>query len=237
MSKSMLSSIGVLCSSLRYFDVLLGAQNVSPASTPTQRPKRRGTVSIAKGYQQHPARLMISSHEGLACTYIRFHEPAEASSGLLQLRTLHCELDQALLAAYGWSDVPTACGFGLDYLDTEEDIQLPDDLQQRIDSGNLFFWDANDALDFQGQLQAYGAITGRRKLPWRYRWPDSVRDDVLARLLALNADRYEEEEAMGLHSKGAAKTPKAKEKLNAKSASTPEFELTSEPYQAGLSLF
>ena len=52
------------------------------------------------------------------------------------------------------------------------------------------FWEAGDALDFQGQLQAYGAISGRRKLPWRYRWPDAVRDDVLARLLALNAERY-----------------------------------------------
>jgi hypothetical protein len=24
----------------------------------------------------------------------------------------------------------------------------------------------------QGQLQACGAITGSRKLPWRFRWPD-----------------------------------------------------------------
>jgi hypothetical protein len=118
-------------------------------------------------------------------------------------------MDQAVLAAYGWSDVPTACGFGLDYLDTEEDTQLPDELQERIDSGELFFWDANDALDFQGQLQAYGAITGRRKLPWRYRWPDAVRDDVLARLLALNAERYAEEVALGLHSKGAKQAAKA----------------------------
>ena len=81
------------------------------------------------------------------------------------------------------------------------------ELQERIGagsetSGELFFWDANDALDFQGQLQAYGAITGRRKLPWRYRWPDAVRDDVLARLLALNAERYAEEVAQGLHSGG-----------------------------------
>ena len=30
---------------------------------------------------------------------------------------------------------------------------------------------------------------GRRKKPWRYRWPDEVRDEVLARLLALNAER------------------------------------------------
>jgi len=118
-------------------------------------------------------------------------------------------MDQAVLAAYGWGDVPTACGFGLDYLDTEDDAQLPDELQERIDSGELFFWDAGDALDFQGQLQAYGAITGRRKLPWRYRWPDSVRDDVLARLLALNAERYAEEVAMGLHSKWGKQAGKA----------------------------
>jgi hypothetical protein len=118
-------------------------------------------------------------------------------------------MDQAVLAAYGWSDVHTACGFGLVYLDLEEDAQLPDELQERIDSGVLFFWEAGEALGFQGQLQAYGAITGRRKLPWRYRWPDAVRDDVLARLLALNAERYEEEVNLGLHSKGAKQAAKA----------------------------
>jgi hypothetical protein len=48
-------------------------------------------------------------------------------------------------------------------------------------------------------------IPGRCKLPWRYRWPDAVRDDVLARLLALNAERYAEEVDQGLHSKGGSK--------------------------------
>lgn len=76
-------------------------------------------------------------------------------------------------------------------------------------SGDLFLWESNDALDFQGQLEAYGAISGRRKLPWRYRWRDAVRDDVLARLLALNAERYEEEVRLGLHSKGAKQAAKA----------------------------
>ena len=38
---------------------------------------------------------------------------------------------------------------------------------------------------------------GRRKKPWRYRWPDAVRDEVLARLLALNAERAEAERASG----------------------------------------
>lgn len=35
--------------------------------------------------------------------------------------------------------------------------------------------------------------TRRRKKPWRYRWPEEVRDDVLARLLKLNQERAEEE--------------------------------------------
>ncbi len=34
---------------------------------------------------------------------------------------------------------------------------------------------------------------GRRKKPWRYRWPDGIRDEVLARLLALNAERARRE--------------------------------------------
>jgi hypothetical protein len=36
-----------------------------------------------------------------------------------------------------------------------------------------------------------------------------VRDDVLARLLALNAERYEEEVNLGLHSKGAKQAARA----------------------------
>jgi len=196
--------------------------------------------AIGERYHQFRAELMGNNNEGLTSTYNRFHDPAETSSGLLELRRLHGEMDQAVLAAYGWSDVPTACGFGLDYLDIEEDTQLPDDLQERIDSGELFFWDANDALDFQGQLQAYGAITGRRKLPWRYRWPDAVRDDVLARLLALNAERYEEEVAMGLHSKGAKTAARAKQGRKPKAATAttplPTFQLEPEPLQIGLDL-
>lgn len=36
---------------------------------------------------------------------------------------------------------------------------------------------------------------GRKKKPWRYRWPDAMRDEVLARLLALNGERAAEERA------------------------------------------
>ena len=39
--------------------------------------------------------------------------------------------------------------------------------------------------------------SSRRKKPWRYRWPDEVRDEVLARLLELNAERAAEEQRSG----------------------------------------
>ena len=195
---------------------------------PTHLATRQSLQDIGERYHQFRAELMVSNNEGLTSTYNRFHDPAETSSGLLQLRALHQELDQEMLTAYGWRDVPTACGFGLDYLDTEEDAQLPDELQEHIDSGDLFFWDAGDALNFQSQLQAYGAITGRRKLPWRYRWPDAVRDDILARLLALNAERYEEEVNLGLHSKGAKQAARA-----AKAGSTATGKRRGRPPKAG----
>ena len=86
------------------------------------------------------------------------------------MRRLHGEMDQAV-GRLRLERYTHRLRFGLDYLDTEDDAQVPDDLQERIDNGGLFFWDANDALHFQGQLEAHGAITGRRKLPWRYPGP------------------------------------------------------------------
>ena len=38
---------------------------------------------------------------------------------------------------------------------------------------------------------------GNKKKPYRYRWPDEVRDEVLARLIALNAERAAEEQRSG----------------------------------------
>ena len=60
---------------------------------------------------------------------------------------------------------------------------------------HLYGWDdiAPDCeflLDYEIDEETWG----RKKKPWRYRWPDAVRDDVLARLLALNAERAVEEQ-------------------------------------------
>jgi hypothetical protein len=187
----------------------------STASDIAHSDTRLNLETIGERYHQFRAELMVANNEGLTSTYNRFHDPAETSSELLELRRLHGEMDQAVLDAYGWSDVAppgplnSPCGFGLDYLDLEDDAQLPDEMQERIDSGELFFWEADVACAFEAQVRACGAVKGKKKLPWRFRWPEAVRDDVLARLLALNAERYAEEVALGLHGRGGKKAVKA----------------------------
>ena len=52
---------------------------------------------------------------------------------------------------------------------------------------------------------------GNRKKPYRYRWPDEVRDEVLARLLELNAERARAETLSGAATGSMrASRPKAK---------------------------
>ena len=55
---------------------------------------------------------------------------------------------------------------------------------------NAYGWtDIPTDCDFILDYEIDDATWGRKKKPYRYRWPDTVRDEVLARLLALNAER------------------------------------------------
>jgi hypothetical protein len=52
--------------------------------------------------------------------------------------------------------------------------------------------DIRPTCEFELEWEEGEADSGRRrKKPWRYRWPEPVRDEVLARLLALNAQHAE----------------------------------------------
>jgi N-6 DNA Methylase len=126
-----------------------------------------------KAYYEYRAALMVTNNEGLTKTYNRFHDPYEQSAAITELRERHAAMDRAVLEAYGWPDIPTACEFLLDY---------------EIDEAE---W-------------------GSKKKPYRYRWPDAVRDEVLARLLELNAQRAREEKLAGLgKTKGGKKKGQA----------------------------
>ncbi|WP_051021053.1 hypothetical protein [Synechococcus sp. PCC 6312] len=143
--------------------------------------------AIGKTYYEYCANLMIRNNQGLTDTYNRFHNPTENNPDILHLRDLHDQMDRAVLAAYGWDDIDTTCGFALDYLDTDPD-DLPATAQDRIASGDLFFPTAAEATAFDALVK-----TGNRKLPWRYKWPEATHDEVLARLLELNQQRHLEE--------------------------------------------
>ena len=53
--------------------------------------------------------------------------------------------------------------------------------------------DCDFLLDYEIDEETWGG----KKKPYRYRWPDAVRDEVLARLLELNAERAEAERLSG----------------------------------------
>jgi hypothetical protein len=119
-------------------------------------------------YYEFRAALMVRNNEGLTKTYNRFHFPEETSQDILKLRELHAAMDRAVLDAYGWTDIPTDCQFLLDYEEDEDE-----------------------------DGEAGAACTRSRKKPWRYRWPEDIRDEVLARLFDLNAKRAEQERLSG----------------------------------------
>ena len=75
-------------------------------------------------------------------------------------------------------------------------------------------------LDYEEDEDEDEPSTGRRrKKPWRYRWPDDLRDEVLARLLELNRQRAEQERLSG-----AATETKAKKTRKAAKKSSPTEE-------------
>ncbi|MEO2045986.1 MAG: DNA methyltransferase, partial [Pirellulales bacterium] len=104
-------------------------------------------------YYEHRAQVMVANDEGLTSTYNRFHDPHEKSSEIAHLRELHAEMDRAVLEAYGWDDLAQSAHCEFLLDYEEEDDDEP------------------------------GAKKSKKKKPWRLRWPDEFRDEVLARLL------------------------------------------------------
>ena len=121
-------------------------------------------------------------------TPARAATPAAALARVCRLRALHASMDAAVLTAHGWTDLlpKCTCQFLLDYEEEESE---------------------------SGADESAGR---KKKKPWRYRWADEVRDEVLALLLKLNAERAEQERLAGLATAAAPATVKrAKKKSSA----------------------
>ncbi|MGO9814951.1 MAG: Eco57I restriction-modification methylase domain-containing protein [Isosphaeraceae bacterium] len=67
--------------------------------------------SHGEAYHGHRRQIMLSRQEGLTKTNNRFHNPAETTADIQKLRDLHVEMDNAVAAAYGWSDLDLGHGF------------------------------------------------------------------------------------------------------------------------------
>lgn len=70
-----------------------------------------GLAAIGERYHSHRATVMRERLEGVTRCYNRFHDPADPSEDLARLRELHVELDYAVAAAYGWTDLDLGHGF------------------------------------------------------------------------------------------------------------------------------
>lgn len=67
--------------------------------------------ALGERYYEHRRSVMLSAQSGFTSTYNRFHDRGEQSADIAQLRALHVEMDQAVAAAYGWSDLDLGHGF------------------------------------------------------------------------------------------------------------------------------
>ena len=61
-------------------------------------------------------------------------------------------------------------------------------------------------LDYEDEEGEKKSGPRRKRKPWRYRWPNEIRDEVLARLLELNRVRAEEEQLSGAAAEAVAKS-------------------------------
>jgi hypothetical protein len=87
--------------------------------------------------------------------------------------------------------------------------------------------DCNFLLDYEEEEEEETSSKNQNEKPWRYRWPEEVHDEVLARLLELNLQRSHEEilggKAAQGRAKGGKKTAAKSRKKVADSPSIPGF--------------
>lgn len=67
--------------------------------------------TIGKRYHDHRRNAMLSYAEGLTTLLNRFHDPADSSPDIQELRILQTEMDIAVNEAYGWTDLRLDHGF------------------------------------------------------------------------------------------------------------------------------
>jgi hypothetical protein len=73
--------------------------------------------ALGQAYENLRTQIMRDMRVGLTKLYNKFHDPTQSGTRFLELRDLHRQIDEAVLAAYGWDDLVPDHGFHeVDYL-------------------------------------------------------------------------------------------------------------------------
>ena len=128
------AEFALLCSSIHY--VWVHARGGKLADRPVYNPTDvfetfpfPGEIcaeleNVGIRYEKKRADLMRDFCVGLTALYNRFHHPDDANSKLTELRLLHAEMDQSVLAAYNWQDIFLNHGFhAVSYLPQNDRIR------------------------------------------------------------------------------------------------------------------
>lgn len=126
-------------------------------------------ISAGENYSNFRGSLMVARGEGLTKTYNRFHNRQERAADIQRLRELHADMDRAVLEAYARGETDEAKAAVWRDLAARS---KPEFIEQEADEG--------------------------KKAKTRLDWPQAFKDEVLGRLLDLNAERAAAEKAAGL---------------------------------------
>ncbi len=89
---------------------------------------------IGERYYVHRRKTMLEFEEGFTDIYNRFHSPEDSDERIAELRELHCRMDEAVAAAYGWDDLKLDHDFHqVGYLPANDRIRFTISEQARIE--------------------------------------------------------------------------------------------------------
>ena len=155
-----------------------------------------------------PRRLGRRAHESARLAGRRVSHPSLEAAGQAYYEfraALMVRNDEGLTRTYNRFHDP---------YENDPEIERLRELHAAMDRAVLdaYGWsDIHTDCEFLLDYEIDEATWGRKKKPYRYRWPDPIRDEALARLLALNAERAAEEARSGTtsHSIRRKSTPES----------------------------
>lgn len=141
---------------------------------------------------------------GLTSLYTQMHSPFSQSRAIDDLRNEHEAVNRAVMHAFGWDDIILEHGFCLDREHAISQSEQDPKIMEYLRNPEVLFAKSEAEVNaIETDIMRLGM--NRKNLIWRFGWPSPTREKVLSRLLALNAERYANEVAQGLHAKGGKK--------------------------------